>query len=85
MGKYLLSGTMQFKEVKVDNISLHSGCFWKNHNLCSIYPTKRDPTRENLEEYCKKISKSESKEKVKERIQHTEKKRRKNLRRKFSC
>lgn len=84
MGKYLLSGTTQFKEIKVDSISLHSGCFWKKHNLCSIYLTKRDPTRENLEEYVKNFSKSESKEKVKERIQHT-KKRRKTLRSKFSC
>lgn len=36
MGKYLLSGTLRFKEVKVDKISLHGVWFWKNHNLCSI-------------------------------------------------
>lgn len=66
-GKYLLSGTTQFKEVKVDKISLYSGCFWKNHNLSSIYLTNGDPTRENLEKYVKKVSRSESKEKVKGR------------------
>ena len=44
MGKCLPSGTMQFKEIKVDNISLNSVYFWKNNNLCSIYLTKGDLT-----------------------------------------
>lgn len=35
-GKYLLSGILRFKEVKVDKISLNGVCFWRNHNLCSI-------------------------------------------------
>lgn len=49
-GKYLLNGTLQSKEIKVEKISLHGVCFWKNHNLCSIQFTNPDPTRQNLEE-----------------------------------